>query len=370
MIYLDNAATTEPNEKALARAVEFTKKNYLNPSALYGGAVSSALKEARESIVSKIADPAQFELVFTSGGTEADNQALLTCGRRNVVLSAGEHAAVYEAGVHLKNGGTELRLAPIGKDGSADPEKLLALVDDRTSLVSVVHVNNETGAVNDIFRLAEQVKKKNPRCVFHSDGVQAFGKLPVRLTKDVDLYSVSSHKIGGLKGTGALIKRKGFALQAFLHGGGQEGNLRSGTENVLGALDFAYAAEEKFKTLKEDFARLEGYRERLWQALDKEIYRRISPPNGSPYILTVAAQGLRGEILQRLCLEREVIVGTGSACSSKKPYSRVIEACGYGKDLLNGVVRLSFSLRTTEEEIAAAAQALNASAQELKIRIG
>ncbi len=369
MIYLDNAATTEPNGEALARAVAFAQTNYLNPSAQYGGAVLSALKEAREGILSKIADPAQFELIFTSGGTEADNQALESCGRRNLVISAGEHAAVYETGVHLKSAGTELRLAPIGKDGKVDADALLSLVDEKTSLVSVVHVNNETGAVNDIFSLAERVKAKFPRCLFHSDGVQAFGKLPVRLSRNIDLYSVSAHKIGGLKGTGALIKRKGVALSPYLHGGGQEGNLRSGTENVLGILDFFYVAEEKFRTLEADFARLAGLRKRLLQSLD-ECFVPISPEDGSPYLLTVSARGLRGEILQRLLLERGVIAGTGSACSSKKPHSRVIEACGYGKDISDGVLRLSFSQKTTEEEIDFAAQALNAAAADLRSRIG
>ena len=370
MIYLDNAATTAPDREAFLKAAQFSQEHYLNPSAQYGGEVSVALKEARGSILEKIADPAQFELVFTSGGTEADNQALLSCGRRNAVISAGEHAAVYEAGLQLKSAGVELRLAPIGKDGGVNEGKLLALVDDKTSLVSVVHVNNETGAVNDIFGLARRVKEKNPRCAFHSDGVQAFGKLPVRLTKDVDLYSVSAHKIGGLKGTGALIKRKSFALQPLLRGGGQEGNLRSGTENVLGILDFAYAAEKKFKTLEADAARLRVCRERLWQSLDEKFYVRLSPESGSPYILAVSARGLRGEILQRLAAERGLIVGTGSACSSKKPFSRVLEACGHQKEILNGVLRLSFSPETTEEETVLAAQTLNAVAAELGARIG
>ncbi len=370
MIYLDNAATTAPDGEALARAVQFTEQNYLNPSALYGGEVSAALASARESLLSKIADPAQFALVFTSGGTEADNQAIQTCGRRNIVLSAGEHAAVYEAGVRLKNGGTELRLAPLQRDGSVKADALLSLVDEKTSLVSVVHVNNETGVVNDIFSLAREVKKKNPRCVFHSDGVQAFGKLPVRLSPDVDLYSVSAHKIGGLKGVGALYKRKNFALQPLLCGGGQEGNLRSGTENVLGILDFAFAAEKKFASLEADLARLKELRALLSDALDKSVYTILSPENGSPYILTVSARGLRGEILQRLTMARGAIVGTGSACSSKKPHSRVIEACGYGKDVLDGVLRLSFSPHTTREEVLLAAQALNGSAHELKKRIG
>ncbi len=373
MIYLDNAATTCPDGEAFSRAQEFARREYFNPSALYGGGLSvrNALNGARESILKSIANPSAFELLFTSCGTEADDHAVFSCAKRgNAVTTAGEHAAVFSAFTELKNRGVEPRFAPVNGDGSVDGAALLSLVDEKTSLVSVVHVNNETGAVNDIFALARAVKEKNPRCLFHSDGVQAFGKLPFRLTKDVDLYSVSAHKIGGLKGTGGLFKRKGLSLRPLLFGGGQEGNLRSGTENVLGILDFAYAAERKFSALEEDLRRLAEYRERLWSLLDGELFVRISPSGGSPYILTVAAKGLRGEILQRLCEEKGVIVGTGSACSSKKPYSRVIEACGYGKEILGGVLRLSFSPQTTEEEIGTAAAALNCAARELKARIG
>ncbi len=375
MIYLDNAATTEPNAEALARAVRFAAEHYQNPSALYGGglAVQSALKEAREKLLFLAAGGAggEFELIFTSGGTEADNQAIFCGGRRgNVVTTAGEHAAVYRSATELRNRGVEPRFAPLKKDGSVDGAALLSLVDEKTSLVSVVHVNNETGAVNDILSLAREVKRKNPRCLFHSDGVQAFGKIPFALGREIDLYSVSAHKIGGLKGTGALIKRKSLALAPYLYGGGQEGNLRSGTENVPGILAFAYAAEDRFRDLGGAAARLENCREALFSALDGALFTRISPEDGSPYILTVAARGLRGEVLQRMLEERGVIVGTGSACSSKKPHSRVIEACGYGNDISDGVLRVSFSPATTEEEAAAAARAMNGAAAALKTKIG
>ena len=370
MIYLDNAATTAPDREAVERASKFATENYYNPSALYGGGISvhGELKRTREYLLSRVAD-SNFELIFTSCGTEADNHAILCGGRRgNVVTTAGEHAAVYSACMELKNRGVEPRFAPLDSGGSVNVDALLQLVDEKTSLVSVVHVNNETGAVNDIYEIAKAVKKKNPRCLFHSDGVQAFGKIPVKLIKEIDLYSVSAHKIGGLKGTGALIKRKNLTLTPYIFGGGQEGALRSGTENVLGILAFAYAAEKKFSTLDADGVKLKEYREKLWRLLDKELFTRISPESGSPYILTLSAAGLRGEILQRLMEGRGVIVGTGSACSSKKPHSRVIEACGFGNAVLDGVLRVSFSPDTTEEEVEKAAKALNESATELKER--
>ncbi len=362
MIYLDNAATTAPDEAAVARAQTFLKENFYNPSAIYGGgfSVHSALKGAREGLISRIADPAKFELIFTSGGTESDNQAIFSGARRgNAVTTGGEHAAVFESFTELKNRGVEPRFAPVLRDGRVDKEALLALVDEKTALVSVVHVNNETGAVNDIFALARAVKAKNPRTLFHSDGVQAFGKLPVRLTGDIDLYSVSAHKIGGLKGTGALFKRKNLNLLPFIYGGGQESGLRSGTENVFGAMTFAYAAEKKFATLSADGRRLLKLRERLWELLDKDIFVRISPEDGTPYILATSAVGMRGEVLVRMLWERGVVAGTGSACSSRHRFSRVLAACGYDEKTMDGALRWSFSPATTEEDVERAAEIAN-----------
>lgn len=371
MIYLDNAATTRPDPEAVARAADYLNEKFYNPSALYGGglAVHADLKKARAALLSYVADERKFELIFTSGGTEADNQAVFCAAKRgNAVTTQGEHAAVYQCFTELKNRGTEPRFAPLNRDGSVNADALLTLVDEKTSLVSVIHVNNETGAVNDIAAIAKRVKEKNPRCLFHADGVQAFGKIPVALTKEIDLYSVSAHKIGGVKGTGALIKRKDLALSAYLRGGGQESGLRSGTENVFGIMAFYYAAERKFSTLQADGERLKALRERLWKQLDGGLFERVSPECGSPYILTVSAKGMRGEILQRLSEERGVLAGTGSACSSKRPFSRVIQACGYQEDILYGVLRLSFSAQTTEAEADAAAEALNGAARELKER--
>ena len=293
MIYLDNAATTRPDKDAVEAALPYLHEKYFNPSALYGGGVmvQGELRRAREFLLSQIADKTRFELFFTSCGSEADNTAIFSAARRgNAVTTAGEHAAVFQSFTELRQRNVEPRFAPLRSDGRVDAEALLSLVDDKTTLVSVVHVNNETGAVNDIASLAKAVKRKNPRCLFLSDGVQAFGKLPFRLTPDIDFYAVSAHKIGGAKGTGALIRRKGVPLSPYLFGGGQEGGLRSGTENVFGILCFEAAAKKKFSTLEGDYARLKEYREQLFSALDKDVYMRISPEDGTPYILTVAAK--------------------------------------------------------------------------------
>lgn len=370
-IYMDNAATTQPCGESVARAEQYLNENYFNPSAMYkeGFALSRELKAAREKLVSHVADTASYDLTFTSCGTEADNTAVFGYARRgNAVTSAGEHSAILAPFAELKNRNVaETRFAPLEADGRVNVGKLLELVDEKTTFVSVMHVNNETGAINDINAVAKKVKEKNPRVVFHSDGVQGFGKIPFRLGKEVDLYSLSAHKIGGLKGTGALIRKKTLPIRPYLFGGGQENGWRSGTENVFGVKTLEYAAEKKFSSLAADYERLASYRESLWSALDPGIFARISPKDGTPYILTVSARGLRGEILLHLADDRGLIIGTGSACSSneKSRYSHVVLACGYDKITADGVLRLSFSPATTKEETERAAQILNACAREL-----
>ena len=375
MIYLDNAATTQPCKEAFERATSYVTEKFYNPSALYkeGFALQGELKKARSVLLSKIADESVFELVFTSCGTESNNQAIFSFARRgNAVTTAGEHSAVSAPFAELKARGiAEPRIAPLLPSGKVDVDKLLALIDDKTSFVSVMHVNNEMGAINDVNAIAKLVKAKNPRVIFHVDGVQAYGKLPFRLAKEIDLYSVSAHKIGGLKGVGGLIKRKSLVLPAYLIGGGQESGRRSGTENTFGIMHFVFAAEKKFATLREDYQRLCVYREKLWEGLDKEIYVRLSNEECSPYILSISAIGLRGEVLLHMANDKGLIVGTGSACSSnaKTRYSKVILACGYDEKTADGVLRLSFSPNTTEEEVERAVAILNEIGQELKKRM-
>lgn len=375
MIYLDNAATTKPSLTAFSRAQEYVTEKFYNPSALYrnGYELQSELKKARSVLLSAVADETFFELIFTSCGTESDNQAIFSFARRgNAVTTAGEHSAVLASFYELKNRGiAEPRFAPLLSDGRVDVDKLLSLIDDKTTLVSVMHVNNEIGAINDVNSIAKRVKQKNPRTIFHVDGVQAYGKIPFRMAKEIDLYSVSAHKIGGLKGVGALIKRKTLVLPPYIIGGGQESGRRSGTENTFAIKQFEYAAEEKFASLKADYARLTEYRELLWSCLDKDVYTRLSAENGTPYILSVSAVGLRGEVLLHMAEDKGLIIGTGSACSSnaKNRYSRVILACGYDERTADGVLRLSFSPQTTKEEIEESAKILNEIGRDLQRRM-
>lgn len=372
MIYLDNAATTVPDEGAVNAALAYLKPyGCLNPSALYraGFEAHKAIDEARRVLLSFVAPQGGFELVFTGSGSEADNQAIFSSAKRgNFVTTSGEHAAIYNSAKELEKRGVEVRFAPLNSDGSVNAEALLKLVDDKTSLVSVIHVNNETGAVNDIAALAARVKKTNAGTIFHSDGVQAFGKIPFTLTKDIDLYAVSAHKIGGIRGAAALIRRKGAKLLPYIFGGGQENGLRSGTENTFAIKQFEFAAQKKFASLKEDFSRIQGYNGKLRQGLDSSIFEILSAENASPYILSVSAKGLRGEVLLHMLDDAGLMVGTGSACSSKSRFSRVIMACGLDEKRADGVLRLSFASSTTEDEVDSAIEILNKTAAALAER--
>lgn len=364
MIYFDNAATTKPDESCLAAAAQYLTEKFYNPSALYaeGYNLHLELEEAKRNILSHVADCDEYEIVMTSCGTEADNQAIFCGGRRgNIVTTMGEHAAVFATVSEAGRRGVEARFAPLNSDGSVNIAELLKLVDDKTSLVSVIHVNNETGAVNDINAISAAVKARAPRALFHSDGVQAYGKIPFYLSDDIDMYSLSAHKICAAKGTGALIKKKKLVLQPYIWGGGQEKGLRSGTENVFGIKLLECAAERAYAAIDENYKKIQAVNARLWELLDKELFVRISPQNGSPYILAVAAHGVRGETILHMCDDKGLIIGTGSACSSNssKRYSRVMQACGLKDDLIDGVLRISFSRNSTVEEAEAAAEILN-----------
>ena len=372
MIYLDNAATTVPDEGAVNAALQFLKiDGFYNPSALYraGFAAHKEIEEARRTILSLLAPQGGYELVFTGSGSEADNQAVFSSARRgNFVTTAGEHAAIYQSAKELEKRGIEVRFAPLRSDGSADTEALLSMVDKDTSCVSVIHVNNETGAVNDIAAIAAAAKKINPALLFHSDGVQAFGKIPFALTKDIDLYTVSAHKIGGVRGVAGLFRKKGVRLSPYIFGGGQENGLRSGTENTFAIKQFEFAAKKKFSSLKEDFERIRSYNLAVRQGLDKTIFSVLSSENASPYVLSVSARGLRGEVLLHMLDDAGVMVGTGSACSSKNRYSRVILACGLDERSADGVLRISFAATTTLQETEQAIGIINSCAASLAER--
>ncbi len=369
MIYLDNAATTKPSISALNKAQVFNSEYFFNPSALYSGGLKCAqqIKEAKQSILKNLGTTCH-EVVFTSCGSESDNTAILRSVKRGLfVTTKGEHSAVYKSFLELKNNGQKVEFIDLKGDGSVNTDKLFDFVKNNpVDFVSIVHVNNETGAINDVNNIAKKIKTINKKIVFHVDGVQAYGKLVYKLSQDVDLYSISAHKINGLKGVGALIRKKNLNVSPLIIGGGQEGGLRSGTENVFGIKVFQYAGEEKYCSIKENYIKIEQIKKYFIENLDKNVFTIISGENSSPYILSVSAKGLRGEVIMHSLEEVGVIIGNGSACSSKNRFSRVLEACGYKPEILDGVLRLSFSTESTISEAEIAVKNINEVAYRLK----
>ena len=367
MIYLDNAATTKPLFDAIKYAERFNEEEFFNPSALYSGGLKNhkEIQIAKDVLLNAISC-GKHDVIFTSCGSESNNQAIFGMAKRGVVVTTmGEHSAVYKPFTELKNRGLEVYFAKLDRFGCVDVEDLLNLVSkNNVTFVSVVHVNNETGAINDINAIAEKVKKINKNIIFHSDGVQAFGKIPFRLSENVDLYSVSAHKINALKGTGALFKKKNLTLPPYIFGGGQEGGLRSGTENIFGIKVFEYAVKEKYSNMQNNYQIVTALKQIFVDELDKNLFDVISSESSSPYIVSLSAKGVKGEVVLHMLEEDGIIIGNGSACSSKNRYSRVIEACGYKNN--DGIIRVSFSPYLNQDDVKFAAQKINERTQKLQ----
>lgn len=375
MIYFDNAATTRVIPEAAQTVFKYLTEKYYNPSAMYHEAldVKNDLENARSVILNQIGG--EGKLYFTSGGTESDNLAFFgTKKKRNsrVIISAVEHAAVYQSAMSLKQAGFDVCVAPVDGSGKIDVEAFSELLNVDTSFVSVIHVSNETGAVNDIGELARLTKRVAPRALFHSDGVQAGGKIKIDLKSiPVDLYSLSAHKIGAPKGTGALYAAKGVHLNPIIVGGGQEDGVRSSTENTAGIMAFATAFAAAVPLIEKSAERLRAiaaYLRKRLGAFDDVMV--ISPEDGSPYILSFASASVRGEVIEH-ALEREgVLVGTGSACSSNKSTRRIPEALNLQGKYASGMVRLSFSRFSSMAEAEEFADKFEKVYKELKRHVG
>lgn len=364
-IYLDNAATTATYPEAAKVAYEYSTQLYFNPSALYKQSVdiSVQLRRAREHIC-KVLHAPDGELYFLSGGTEADNTALF-CTRKpkgsRIIVGLGEHDAIINSANELKMQGYDVQFAPINTDGSINVSEFEKLLNEKVSLVSIMHVSNETGAINDIAKLVRLTKKHSPSAVFHSDGVQAFEKIPVNLSAlGVDLYTISGHKIHAPKGIGGLFVRKGVSIRPLIYGGGQERGFRSGTENTACIMAFDKAVvlnEEDFAANYSIKAQIKEYLlQKILDNFDDTVI--ISPKDGAPHILTVAFAQVRGEVLLHALEKHGIIVGIGSACSSHHE-SRFKGLLGLDNKHNEGIVRFSFSQYTTKEDIDRTVEALN-----------
>lgn len=363
--YLDNSATTKPCEAAVAAMTECLRESWHNPSSVYKPSVEAfrRVREVREAILGTVRGD-NCDLIFTSGGTEANNLAILGAvermrGKQVVALSAVEHPSVLAAGERLAQLGHDVRHIGVSHEGELDWDALESALSDGASLVSVMQVNNETGWLLGGERLHRFV---NGRALLHVDGVQGYLRVPFDM-QWADLYTLSAHKIHGPKGVGALVVKKGVKLQPQHVGGGQEGALRSGTENTPGIMGLGAAVDEMLKmgpdmprALMEKKLRLiAGIR----SAVPDVIVNGGDPEKAAPHIVNLGFPGVRGEVMLHALEGEGVYVSTGSACSSKKlKVSAVLTAAGVPAREAEWAVRFSLSPHTTNEEIDYAAVAV------------
>jgi cysteine desulfurase len=368
MIYFDNSATTQTLSEAAECACRMMTGEFFNPSAAYGAAfsVEKRVNEAR-TFAASLLGANSAEIVYTSGGTESNNAAFFGTlrsahGRKRIVTTGIEHPSVFEtAAAAAKLFDAELLYAPLNPDGTVDIDRLSEMLTAETTLVSIMHVNNELGSVNDLDRIAAKVHALSPNAIFHSDGVQAFMK--VRTQKiPVDLYSVSAHKLHAPKGVGFLYVRNGIRFAGGQIGGGQERNLRSGTTNVPGILGFDKALRLYHSNEPAWQAQMYRVKARLYRnlsALPDVVLNGPSIETGAPHILNMSFLGVRGEVLMHALERYGILVSTGSACSSKKiGKNRVLNTVGITGARQEGAIRFSFSPFNTEQEADAASNAI------------
>ena len=360
-IYADNAATTRMSRTAIDAMIPYMENVYGNPSSLYsiGQEAKEALEQAREEVAAVInADPR--EILFTSGGSEADNQALRSAavigakkGKKHIISSAFEHHAILHTLNRLEKEGYEVTLLPVHEDGLVRPEELEAAIREDTCLVSIMYANNEIGTVQPIHESGEICKKHG--VLFHTDAVQAVGHVKIDVKADnIDMLSASAHKFHGPKGTGFLFARKGIALTNLIEGGAQEKGKRAGTENVPGIMAMAAALKEAAGNLEQNAAHQTALRDRLIEGLSKIPHSAL---NGDakkrlPGNVNFCFEGIEGESLLLLLDDRGISASSGSACTSGSlDPSHVLLAIGRVHDVAHGSLRLSLGEEITEEEV-------------------
>ncbi|MFC5604439.1 cysteine desulfurase family protein [Sporosarcina koreensis] len=358
MIYFDNSSTTRPDETVLESFIAANMKYYANPASLhvFGREAEILLNRSKEQMLSLVGN-AEGEVVLTSGGTEANNLAILGLAEayrargKHVITTQIEHPSILNACRKLEDIGFEVDYLKVDDQGLLSLDELEKMVRKDTILVSIMHVNNEIGTIQPIRQCAELIKK-NSRAIFHSDCVQSFGKLPVNMDElGLDAITISAHKVNGLKNSGALLLKKGVMPHAINFGGGQEKGLRSGTVSVPNAVAMAKAM--RISTVKEERADYRNWRNLLIEACRPyENIRILSPEAGAPHILSIAFKSINGEVAVNYFQEQGIIISTSSACSSKnKNAGHVIEAIGLENKFKNGVIRVSFGNTNTKDEI-------------------
>ncbi|NLL06280.1 MAG: cysteine desulfurase [Clostridiaceae bacterium] len=354
-IYLDNSATTKPYDEVIEFISHINKNVYANPSSLHSKGLEAEkyIKSAREIIAKSLAVDNQ-EIYFTSGGTEANNLAIIGYLEGNprkgnkIITTKIEHPSVLEVYKNLIDRGYIVDFIDVDEKGVINLNSLREAIDDQTALISIIYINNEIGSIQPINEIVEIKNSIDREIAIHVDAVQAYGKVKILPKKlGIDLMSISSHKIHGPKGVGALYVKRGLKVKPVIIGGGQEFTMRSGTENVSGICGFGMAADITTKKIDENYLRCmkikEYFKNRLYEEFPKEVFV-VSPKDASPYILNVSFSDIRAEVLLHHLEMENVFVSTGSACSSRKNvHSHVLKALGLRPETIDGAIRFSFS---------------------------
>lgn len=365
MIYLDNAATTKLCKTAIEELIKYSVDEFFNPSAVYAWKNANKLRQAKQVIAQKLGVNFDNNIIFTGSATEANNLAFSAVSD-NFVVSEGEHPSIYNKAVALKNAGKNVKIVPLAPNGQIDLDKLKQALDSSTKFISVMHVSNETGVINDLKKIVELKNKICPNAILHSDGVQAFCKVDTSIVKQLDMYTISAHKIGGPKGIGALYCKNKTKLKPIVEGGGQEYNLRSGTENLPAIMAFKATCE----TRKQNLDYIQRLKDELVSKLDDRIIQNVD--NGqklSPYVVSLRVTGVNGETFVNAVAGKGLYISTGSACSSKKVGNRVLASMGKSIDEIKQSIRISFFETSTLEEIDLAVEIINKTYAELTAKL-
>lgn len=367
-VYLDNSATTRVLPEVAQLMTKVMCDDYGNPSSMHrkGVEAENYIRYAKETLA-RLLKVSEKEIIFTSGGTEADNMALIGCAManmrrgRHLITTRIEHPAVLQTMNYLESQGFQVTYLPVDKTGRVRLEDLQRAIRPDTILVSMMYVNNEIGSLQPIAEAGSLIKRMNPGILFHVDAVQGFGKFKIYPKKlNVDLLSVSSHKIHGPKGEGFLYVGEKVKILPISYGGGQQKNMRSGTENVPGIAGMAKAAELLYEHLDEEVDRLYGLKEYFIKgitALEGIQVNGLIPGDEdchgtAPHVVSVSVAGVRSEVLLHALEDKGIYISAGSACASNKPQtSETLKAIGLQREYWDSTIRFSFSVLTTKEEI-------------------
>lgn len=376
MIYLDNSATTKPFSSIVESFTQVTNQYFGNPSSIHhlGGQSEKLLTSARDQ-VAQLLEVNSEEIIFTSGGTEGNNMAIKGIAYKHqirgkhMITTAIEHPSVLETFQQLEREGFHVTYLPVNEAGQVNVEDVEQAITDETILLSIMHVNNEIGSIMPLVEIGA-LAKKYPKLFFHVDAVQSVGKIPLVLKNSgIDSCTISGHKIHGLKGTGILYMNEKMALQPLFTGGAQEFGIRSGTENLAGAVAMARALRLIKEKETTEQSHLLNLHELLINGFEKMPDVVInSPNNGAPHIVNISLPGFKPEVVIHALGEENIFISTKSACSSKRDdESHVLMACGFDQERASSALRISTSYDTTTEDIKAFLQVFQQTIQRLKM---